>query len=207
MASGDPPRLRAAQRLVAALGYLVLAHSDRLRIVPFDEALGRAFGPAQGKARVSEMLRFISAVPAPVRANPGDRTRLRSVLTRYAQSNPQGGILVLCSDLLLPDGLADGLQMLPPPRWQVVVAHLLDPHDLKPELQGPLELEDSETGQRLPLTLDAPTLAAYARNLERWQSAIGAACARRGAAYARILSSWPLEKQIVPYLRARRILN
>jgi uncharacterized protein (DUF58 family) len=207
MASGDPPRLRAAQRLVAALGYLVLAHSDRLRIVPFDEALGRAFGPAQGKARVSEMLRFISAVPAPVRANPGDRARLKSVLTRYAQSNPQGGILVLCSDLLLPDGLADGLQMLPPPRWQVVVAHLLDPHDLKPELQGPLELEDSETGQRLPLTLDAPTLAAYARNLERWQSAIGAACARRGAAYARILSSWPLEKQIVPYLRARRILN
>lgn len=207
MAWGDPPRLRAAQRLVAALGYLALAHSDRLRIAPFDAALGRNFGPAQGKARLSEMLRFVGGVPAPVRGVEGERSRLKQVLGRYAQTHPQGGVLALCSDLLLPDGLAEGLQMLPPPRWQVVVLHLLDPRDLKPDLQGPLELEDSETGRRMPLTLDAPTLAAYARNVEQWQSAIGAACARRGATYARILTSWPLEKQVVPYLRVRRILT
>ena len=207
MAWGEPPRLRAAQRLVAALGYLVLAHSDRLRIAPFDTALARPFGPAQGKARVSEMLRFVGAVPTPARVAENERARLQQILAAYAQRNPRGGILILCSDLLLPDGLADGLRMLPPPRWQVVVLHLLDQRDLKPDLQGPLELEDSETGRRLPLTLDAPTLAAYARNVERWQSEIGAACARRGATYARVLTSWPLEKQVVPYLRLRRILT
>ena len=77
----------------------------------------------------------------------------------------------------------------------------------RPELAGPIELEDSETGQRLPLTLDAATVAAYRRNVAAWQEGIAASCARRGASYAQVLTDWPLERSVVPYLRARRILR
>jgi hypothetical protein len=68
-------------------------------------------------------------------------------------------------------------------------------------------LEDAETGQRLPLTLDATTLAAYRRNVGAWRERMAANCARRGATYAQVLAHWPLEQQVVPYLRARRILQ
>ena len=211
MTWGAPSKLRAAQRLVGALGYLALAHSDRLRVVPFARGAGRSFGPTQGKARMGELLRFVADAPSAMSPSTGSKvegsTALTEVLRNHAHRHPRGGILVLCSDLLVPDGLEDGLRWLPPPRWQVLVLHMLDPRELHPELQGPLELEDSETGQRLPLTLDEMTLATYRRNVQDWQSRIAAICIRRGASYARIMTNWPLEQQIVPYLRTRRILT
>jgi uncharacterized protein (DUF58 family) len=201
MTWGQPAKLRAAQRLAGALGYLALAHSDRLHVIPFGKTAQRPFGPAQGKARMLEMMRFIEGIA------PQTQTDLRGVLQQHARRYPQGGLLVLCSDLLSADGLEEGLQLLTPPRWQVLVAHLLDPRELRPDLQGPLELEDSESGQRIQLTLDAETLAAYRRNLTRWQEFIAASCARCGATYTQLLSNWPLERKVMPYLRARRLLN
>jgi uncharacterized protein (DUF58 family) len=201
MAWGAPPKLRAAQQLVAALGYLALSHNDRLHVVPFGTAPLPPFGPAQGKGRVVELLRFVE------RLQLTDRTALARALRTYAAAHPQGGLLALVSDLLAPEGLEEGLRALPPPRWQVLVLHILDRRELRPEMSGPLELEDAETGQRLPLMLDAETVAAYRRNVAAWQELIADTCARRGATYAQVLTEWPLERAIVPYLRARRILR
>ncbi len=200
MAWGQPSKLRLAQRLVAALGYLALVHSDRLHIVPFGAAALRPFGPAQGKGRLIEMLRYIEAVPLQT------QTRLDEVLQQHARMYQRGGLLVLVSDLLASKGLSEGLRMLAPPRWQVLVLHLLDPRELRPDLQGPLELEDSETGQRLPLTLDTETLALYRRQANEWHEQLALTCAQRGASYARVMTNWTLEQKIVPYLRARRLL-
>ncbi len=201
MTVGSPPRLRLAQQLVGALGYLALAHSDRLRVAPFGPQVARPFGPAQGKSRVPEMFGFIE------RITPQPDTRVGAVLAAYARQHPQGGLLVVCSDLLASDGLEEGLRVLAPPRWQVLVLHLLDQRDLHPDMQGPLELEDSETGQRLAVTLDDATLRAYARAARQWREGIARLCARRGVRYAPILSHWPLERQVIPYLYARRLLS
>ncbi len=201
MAWGQPPKLRTAQQLVGALGYLALAHHDRLRVVPFGGELERPFGPLQGKARLVELLQYIEGISLQKQTNLG------SVLRQYAVQNPTGGVMVICSDLLSSDGLDDGLQVLLPPRWQVLLLHLLDPHELRPDLQGPVELEDSESGQCLPLTLDAETLATYRRRVAAWQQRIGMVCARRGVTYTRMLTTWPLEQKIVPYLRIRRLLT
>jgi uncharacterized protein (DUF58 family) len=195
------PKLRAAQRLAAALGYLALAHNDRLSVVPFGVAPQPAFGPTQGKGRLIEMMKFIE------RLRPDQPTALARALMTYARSHERGGLLVICSDLLAPEGLEQALRALPPPRWQTLVLHLLDQRELRPDLSGPIELEDAETGQRLPITLDAATLAAYRRNVAEWQERMAATCARRGATYAQVLAHWPLEQQVVPYLRARRILE
>lgn len=201
MTLGSPSRLRLAQQLVGALGYLALAHSDRLHIVPFGPAAGRPFGPTQGKARLLDMLRFVEAV-AP---QPG--TQLGTVMQQYARRHPQGGMLVVCSDLLAPDSLEEGLRALAPPRWQTLVLHLLDQRDLAPELRGPLELEDSETGERLNLTLDEDALNTYRREVSSWRERVARLCAGRGAVYAPIMAHWPLEQKVVPYLRSRRLLT
>lgn len=198
---GTPPKMHSARQLAAAIGYLALAHHDRLRVVPFGNTAHASFGPAQGKARALALLRFIEGV------QPNQITALEAVIAAYARQHTHGGLLALCSDLLAPETLEQVLSALPPPRWQVLVLHLLDPREFAPDLSGPLELEDAETGQRLPLTLDATTLAAYRQQVRGWQERLAAACARRGATYAQILTNWPLERQIVPYLRARQIIR
>lgn len=201
MTIGSPPRLRLAQQLVAAIGYLALAHSDRLHVQPFGPGPLPSFGPAQGKGRLIELLQFVE------RITPQPATRLAPVLQQHARRHPQGGLLVICSDLLAPDHLEEGLRALQPPRWQTLVLHLLDRRDLQPELQGPLELEDSETGQRLPITLDEPTLRSYRRSVAAWRERLARICAGRGVTYAPVMSDWPLEQKVVPYLRARRLLS
>jgi len=201
MAWGSPAKLRAAQLIAGTLGYLALAHNDRLHVTPFDADVRREFGPAQGKSRLIEMLRFIEQV------QPGGETDLRSALETYARHHPRGGLLVVCSDLLAPEGLEEGLRAYPPPTWQILVIHLLDPRELNPERLGSVELEDVETGKLLPLIIDDEVIAHYRRNLAAWQRTIESICGRRGATYARVLSTWPLERQIIPYLRARQILT
>jgi uncharacterized protein (DUF58 family) len=201
MGWGEPSKLRAAQLLAGAIGYLALAHNDRLHIAPFSAELGREYGPAQGKSRVIDMLGFVE------RAAAERTTNLARVLGAYARRHQRGGLLVICSDLLAPEGLEEGLRLLAPPRWQVLVLHILAPSELSPELLGPVELEDAETGEVIPLTLDEEALAAYRANLAAWQESIARACARRGATYAQVHTSWPLEKQVIPYLRSRQILT
>jgi uncharacterized protein (DUF58 family) len=201
MAVGSPPRLRLAQQIVGALGYLALAHSDRLVVAPFGPAAMRSFGPAQGKGRMVEMLRFVETI------TPQPDTRLATVVQQHARRHPQGGLLVICSDLLVPDNLEEALRAVQPPRWQTVVLHMLDQRELQPELRGPLELEDSESGQRLPITLDDETLREYRQAVAAWRERIGRICARRGVTYAPVMSHWPLEQQVVPFLRARRLLS
>ncbi len=200
MAWGYPPKLRAAQQLIGALGYLALAHHDRVRVMPFGAKMTRPFGPIQGKGRLVDLFRYIET------ATLHPQTDLQAVLRLYARMHPRGGLLVLCSDLLSSSTLHAGLQALQPPRWQVLVCHMLDTRELRPDLQGALELEDSETGQRISLTLDTETITVYRRRMHAWQQQIAMACGYHGATYVRMLSAWPVEQKIVPYLRMRRLL-
>jgi uncharacterized protein (DUF58 family) len=197
---GQPTKLRSALQLVAALGYLTLTHHDKLTVQPFADQLLRPFGPAGGKTWLPQLLRFLEG-------QRSDRaTAIAPVLQRYAAQHSRGGMLVICSDLLTPEGLAEGLRALPSPTWQILVLHMVDPHELNPPTGDSIELVDAETGQRQPVVLDRQTLEIFQRNLAHWQEQIRGACARRNATYARILSSWPFERQVLPYLHARRIL-
>lgn len=201
MAAGAGEKLRTGRQLAAALGYLALSHQDRLTVTPFGAAAGASFGPASGKGRLMELLRFLEAGERP------GQTVLGTVLRGYARVNQRGGLLVLISDLLTPEALDAGLALFAPPRWQVLVLHTLAPSDLDPGLLGPAELEDAESGALLPLTVDDAALAIYRQNLAAWLERTAAACRRRGAVYARLPTDWPLERQVVPYLRARRVLR
>jgi uncharacterized protein (DUF58 family) len=212
-----------ARRLTGALGYLGLAGGERLKITPFAETLGSGFGPTQGKRQVTAALKYLSDltpfVAGKVQAKHLAAGSLANSLERYARTNPRGGLLLIISDLLdtavfEESGgeadtfyLAEGLRHLPPPRWQVLVLHLLTTAEVQPTLAGDYDLEDIETTENLPFRLDEATLAQYRLRVRRWGEDLQAACARRGAAYSRNLAEWPLEQKVVPYLRQRGLLQ
>lgn len=200
MAWGQPTKMRSMQQLAGALGYLSLTHGDRLQVIPFGQQALQTFGPSQGKGRLIQLLRYIEHIPIQ------QQTDLAGVLQSHVRRHRRGGVLVLCSDLLVPEGLNEGLHLFKPPRWQVVVIHLLDPRELEPDIQGPLELEDTESGQRINVTLNAQALADYRQAVGRWQDRIARICANYGATYAPIKTTWPIEQKVVPYLQVRRFL-
>lgn len=205
----------SARRLTGALGYLALSGGERLIITPFAQELNKGFGPTQGKRRVISTLKFLSSLKASSQIKE-EKYGLAQSLKNYTDTYPRGGLLVIVSDLLNADvaadagqstkWLAEALRHLPAPRWQVMVMHMLTAQEMDPALLGDVELQDIETGDRLPFRLDEHTLSQYRLRVRRWCNELQQACAQRQAIYARVLAEWPFEQMVVPYLRQRGVL-
>jgi uncharacterized protein (DUF58 family) len=198
--SGDAHKLHYGRLLLAALGYLTLANGDRLTATAFDTAAGQSFGPAQSKMHALSLLRYADGI------KPGGESRLAPVLQSYTRPR-SGGLLLVISDLWAVGDIDQLLRTVQPPRWQLVLLHLLHRDELQPPLTGEIELEDSEYGDHLPISADAATLDRYQSRLGQWCSALEAACQRRGASYTRISTDMPLERATIPFLRARQVLG
>ncbi len=208
----------AARRLAGALGYLGLAGGERVEITPFGHALAEGFGPTEGKRRVVPILKFLSGLmPLPPAKGDAGGGMVHS-LNSYARTHPGGGLLVVISDLLdtvtlSPQAgkaggeLAESLRHLSPPRWQVLVFHLLTEEEVHPTLEGDYDLQDTETDESLPFHLNEATLTQYRLRVRKWCAELQSACAQRGATYARILAEWPLEQAVIPYLRQRGVVQ
>jgi uncharacterized protein (DUF58 family) len=215
-----PAKWDATRRLAGALGYIGLVGGERVAITPFGTDLHESFGPTRGKRRVVNALQFLAEIePTPARRDRVGGPSLAGILTDYARVYRSGGLLILISDLLDPadpllswadekdarrcGGLAEGLRHLPSPRWQVLVLHLLSRYELEPTLEGDVDLQDVETGERLPFHLDEQTMSRYRRRVHIWCDQVKLACAQRGASYSRVLAEWPFERAVIPYLRQR----
>jgi hypothetical protein len=205
-----------ARRLAGALSYLGLSGGERLLITPFAHGFNPAFGPTQGKRQIIPALKFLSELtPAP--SQDRVEAELANSLMNYAHTYAQGGFLIIISDLLNAaasaevgrgaDWLAEGLRHLSPPRWQVIVMHLLSQQELTPDFSGDFDLQDMETGETLPFRLDDLTIGQYRLRVRRWCHELQSSCGRRGAIYTRIVAEWPFERMVIPYLRQRGVVQ
>lgn len=211
----------AARRLAGALAYLGLAGGERIEITPFGHTLAGGFGPTEGKRRVIPVLKFLSSITplAPLKRG-GQRASetggLDDSLNSYARTHPAGGLLVIISDLLdtatsprpaPQEGVGEGLRHLLPPRWQVLVIHLLTEEEVHPTLEGDYDLQDTETGESLPFHLNDTTLTQYRLRVRKWCAELQSVCGQRGATYTRVLAEWPIEQAVIPYLRQRGVVQ
>jgi len=208
---GEPPKAGAALSLAAALGYLALSSGDRLVVEPvFDRSLvgggptagPRPLGPVSGKGQVTGLLNYLRALPFQGQVDAG---LALGALRKRGLSG--GGLVLVISDLLGAGNLADSLRLLPQPRWNVVFLHLLHPAELDPTLQGDLELQDIESGQKKRYTITPKALATYRQRLEAWRDSLQETCALSRALYTLIPSDWSLEHETLPHLRSLNIVQ
>lgn len=212
MGWGEPAKSAAALSLAHALGYLALAHNDRLVIVPVGDGgeTGRAamhpLGPLWGKGQAPMLESYLKALRF------RGRVDLAAVLASLPKRNlSRGGLVFVLSDLLggnQPAGgdLADALNKLPSPGWQVIFCHLLHPAELEPRLNGPLEMLDVETGGKKRYTIDARALENYRQHLGAWQEEVAGRCRSARAMYCMLPTDASMENDIIPKLRRERVV-
>ena len=199
-----PDKRRLALELAAALGWMSLAHGDRLTLAacPPAGAPQPVWGPASGSGRGPALLAWLTALGV----GPAGGTELGPVVSALARAAPAGGLLVLLGDLWVADDLDRTLRQVPPPRWETLVLHLLDRSELEPPWSGALELTDAETGATTSLVLDDALRSEYRRALAERCERLRGLAASRGAAYALLAADWPLEQAVLPYLQRRAAL-
>lgn len=196
MGWGHPSKLDYAARVAAALGYIGLANLDRVGAVAFTDRPVRTLAPRRGRAATLTLFRFLRGFV------PEGRSNLAAALGEYSLRTRRRGVLVVISDLMFPQGIADGLRLARYHRFEPFLIHLLADEELVPVIDGDLRLVDSETGAAVEVTADAATVDAYARARDRYFAEIEQFCLRHQVEYLRAAISIPFEDLVLRYLRA-----
>lgn len=200
MAWGEPSKLRYAAQLAAALGYVSLARYDRLTVT----ALGqepRQLRDVRGRGRLANLLNFLREL------HPSGQLDLNAALSAYRINRRAGGLAILISDLLSPDGFEDGLNSLLAAGVDVVVLQVLSPQELDPAAGGDVELVDAETSEIVEVSLTPRMIAVYRERLDRWCADAEDLCTRRGVTYVRVTTDTPLETLFLEQLRRVGVLR
>ncbi len=201
MATGSPEKLLFAKRAAAALGYIGLASEDRVAVSVLAGRMARRRSAMRGSGRVLRLLADLSAVD--VAEGPTDLV----AAARHAAAQLNGrGVIVLLSDLL--DPAADKvIRALAATGSELIILHILSPDELDPPLEGDLRLVDTETGDRVDVTVDLATLDAYKARLAEWKAGFANLAARRRASYVDLPSDVNLAELMFAELRRRRVLG
>lgn len=185
---GTPTRLtkRAyADRLVAALGLILLRQRDATGLITFDEAV-REVVPA--RVRAGQWARLVRGIE---RTPDGRGTAADAALRHLTSLLARRGLVVLVSDLLFERELAlTALRFLRHRGHHVIVLHVMDPAEA--ELAGPPEVRFRDPESTTSVVVRPRELArVYAATVRREIAAWRTACRRHGIAYHHVLTDLP----------------
>lgn len=206
-ATGIPTKLHYALRLTAALAYLSLWHFDHTSIVAFGDGPAATFGPAQGRANIVPMMRFLETI------KPASKTNVAGAIGAYVHTRRRPGILLVLSDLLSgePADLEAPLREARNRGWETTILHIVDPIEDDPAglaIPGEvLELIDQESGARLRVVPDGAVLADYRQSRAIWLAAIHEMCAHYDTTIDPVRTDVPLEAMLVQRMTALGIVE
>lgn len=196
---GAGGKIECARRVAAALGYVSLIRRDAVSV----HAVGGAERPAPrftGQMGVPALFKHLSSLDA------GGPTPMAAAATRLLSRPGPPGLTVVVSDLLTPDWEV-ALRRLPARGGDMVVVHVLAPDDLHPAFEGDVELIDSETGERVAVSIAPDALAEYSRRFTAWADQVAGRCRHLGAAYVRLLTTDDLESALLGMWRQAGVLR
>lgn len=198
---GEPTKLDYAKQLAAALGFIGLVRTDRVRIETLGQTL-REQGPVlRGRKSVWRMLDYLNGI------EPGDSVPLAEGVKNFCLRNPGRGVVVLISDLMDKSGYEAGLRYLMSQRMDVYIVHLLSQEELDPDVKGDLKLVDCEDADVAEISVSAPLLARYKSTLNAFTGGALEFCSRRGMNYLLANNQTPVKDLISNYLRRRGLVR
>ncbi|MCI0491726.1 MAG: DUF58 domain-containing protein [Planctomycetes bacterium] len=198
---GEPAKLLYAKQLAAALGFVGLVRTDRVRIETLGQDLHHRGPVLRGRRSVWRMLDYLNSI------EPGETASLADGVKNFCLRNPGRGILVLISDLMDKSGYESALRYLVSRQMDVFVIHLLSQEELDPDVKGDLKLVDCEDQDVAEITVSAPLLVRYKSTLNAFVSGAQEFCNRRGMNYVLANNQTPVKDLISNYLRRRGLLR
>ena len=189
----------AARSAAEAVGYLALTGGDRLCTQILKNKRALRSPEFAGRAAFPRLNGFLdSCVP--------DGTE--GILTE-AVKHTEGlrkGLCFLITDGYTEDALRETLDYLRYMKQETAVIQVLSAAELRPEMEGALRLEDSESGEKLNLLADRSALDAYRNTLESFLKDVRGNCASREALYLLLDSGKSFEENFIPLLSQGRMI-
>lgn len=197
--SGPVSKLHYAKALAACLAHLVLVQRDAVALSLFDTDVRERITRTDNPGRIHHIMNRLAAFQAT------QRTGLGVALADLARQLKARGIVILISDLLAEsdEALSTGLRQLRFGGSEVIVFHVLDPHEIEFPFTGTVEFEGLE-GDPLIKTQPAAIRKSYLEAFNTWQKFVRAACDRNGCHYVLANTGHTLAETLSGYLAFRQ---
>lgn len=198
--SGRPPsKMDYARFLAASLFYLAIHNQrDAAGLIVFDDEVRDYIRPS---TRQGQMHRLLAGLE---QAEPRARTNFAKPLQRFQELLHRRGIAILISDFYEePETIVRTIEPLRFHGNEVVLFHVLDPQEIKPELRGPAILVDLETSQRLEV-IPEYVRTEYRRKIDTHIEDLRMRTRAAGMDYHLLVTDQPLDSTLREYLAIRQ---
>ncbi|HTR48151.1 MAG TPA: DUF58 domain-containing protein [Verrucomicrobiae bacterium] len=191
-----------ARFIAASLFYLAIQNQrDAAGLIVFDDEVRNYVRPS---TRQGQLARLMSGLEL---AEPRARTDFRKPMNHFQEFLRRRGLVVVLSDFF--ESPEQVIRTIEPLRFhgnEVVLFHVLDPREIRPELSEPAILVDLETKERLEVTPE------YAQRDYREKMAAHLEDLRSRAQAARmdyflLSTDRPLDEALAEYLSIRQRRN
>jgi uncharacterized protein (DUF58 family) len=200
--SGPPPKMDYARFIAASLFYLAIRNQrDAAGLIVFDDEVREYVRPS---TRQGQLMRLFAGLE---QAESRARTDYGKPLRHFQALLHRRGIVIVISDFYEePETIVHIIEPLRFHGNDVVLFHILDPQEIKPELKGPAILVDLETDQKIEVIPEyAKTIyrAKMQTHIEQLRSRTRAA----GMDYHLLVTDQPLDTALREYLSLRHAGN
>jgi uncharacterized protein (DUF58 family) len=187
-----------ARYLAASLFYLAInGQRDAAGLITFDDEIRNYIRPSTRRGQLQRL--FAGLEQAEARA----RTDFAKPMRYFQEFLKRRGLVLIVSDFWeSPESL---IRTVEPLRFfgnEVVLFHVLDPEDVRPELNGPSILVDMETKHQLEVTPDY-TKQEYREKIEAHLADLRNRTQAAGMGYCLLMTDRPLDAALREYLTLR----
>lgn len=190
--------------LAASLTYLMTMQQDPVGLISFAEKM-RALLPARSRrGHLGDVMAQLSKL------KPAGKTDLPACITQVASMLKQHALVMLFSDLLPnsddqagQDEIIAALARLRHGGNDVIVFHVLDEAEVNFPYEGPVQFEDSESGDTI--SVDATGFREdYLKQVNEFRETFREGCNNLRIDYVPLDTSMPFDKALTEYLIQRQ---
>ena len=197
--SRKPAKADYARYLAASLFYLAVRNQrDAAGVIVFDDEVRNYVQPS---TRHGQLARLFGALE---QAEPRARTDLSKPLAHFQALLHRRGIVIVISDFYEePEAIVRAVEPLRFHGNDVVLFHVLDPHEIRPQLKGPAIFVDMESDERVEVIPDYVN-STYRERLRDHIDQLSTKARGAGLEYQLLATDQPLDAVLREYLSLRR---
>ena len=192
-------KLDYARFLAASLCYLANVQRDAAGLIVFDEEVSNYVAPS---TRQGQLFRLLHAIE---QAHTGTRTDFTKPFVHFQNFLHRRGMVVVISDFYEDPAVI--VKTVEPLRFrgnEVILFHLLDPHEIAPKFREPVLLVDMENSGSAMEVSPEYARHEYRTKIDAHIEALRSQARGAGMDYFLVDTSRPLDEGLREYLSVRR---
>ena len=198
---GMPNKGALSKKLAAIFSYIALSSLDRVIVSTLSNKTQKRSQIFPGKQSFYESFNIIENIQF------GGETFITQAIKSAQTLGQGGGISIVISDLFSKDDYREGIDFLLYKKQEVIILNVLAPQEITPDLNGSIELVDSEDDKRLNIIANAAIMREYRKNVESFFNENREYFHRRDIHYIPIISDMSLEKIVFHKLFKEGVLR